>query len=285
LPSGGTRRHPHKEAVVQGSAPLFSCSAQAPRLGVYLGIPQCERLHASTPTPQDPVHPGVSGSSKLALSSLSHGRHQVVESVKVSGTGAHYTKKDPAVNHNHGWQEVRHKVWRKKTVDQPLQTRHSIHGCLQFPATVGKRAREETTQRSQPQWGQIFKQHTVGHCFHCLGFDHRVADCCDSLKCFRCFRFGHRAQNCSPSTTCVTIATPQSSTNYPSTIASTMLPNRLAMPDLNRSGSPSKQTERVTACVTISPYMLAMDNAYHVRNLIAITISDDLWLHLTQDAV
>jgi hypothetical protein len=50
-------------------------------------------------------------------------------------------------------------------------------------------------------------------------------------------------------------------------------------------GSPSKRADYVTRCVALTADMLATENDYHSHGIIAISISDDPWLHLTRRAV
>jgi hypothetical protein len=55
--------------------------------------------------------------------------------------------------------------------------------------------------------------------------------------------------------------------------------------DRPRPGSPSRRLDKVEACVPFTPAMLATENTFHSRGLVAITFSDDPWYHVMRDAV
>jgi hypothetical protein len=57
------------------------------------------------------------------------------------------------------------------------------------------------------------------------------------------------------------------------------------LPPPPRPGSPSKRADYITRCITLTMDMLATENDYHSHGIIAISISDDPWLHLTRPAV
>jgi hypothetical protein len=71
------------------------------------------------------------------------------------------------------------------------------------------------------------------------------------------------------------------------TIATSSVPmasHRFALADHGRPGSPSKRAERVAACAAYSADMLATENDYHSRGLIAIAVYEDRY-HITRYAV
>jgi hypothetical protein len=55
--------------------------------------------------------------------------------------------------------------------------------------------------------------------------------------------------------------------------------------DRPRPSSPSRRLDKVEVCVPFTPAMLAMENTFHSRGLIAIVIYDDPWYRVTRDAV
>jgi hypothetical protein len=139
----------------------------------------------------------------------------------------------------------------------------------------------EPVQRSSQQWEDLFKKRTVGRCFRCLASDHRVADYRDPLKCFRCYKSSHQARLCrSPP---APVAPPhRGTTTAPS---SAMTPHRIIDVGRGRRGSPSKRVDRVATTAPYSTNMLATENEYHARGLIAIMVCEDPWLHLSRDEV
>jgi hypothetical protein len=52
-----------------------------------------------------------------------------------------------------------------------------------------------------------------------------------------------------------------------------------------KSGLPSERVDRAEACVAYSTEMVATENDYHSRGVIAIKVWDDPWFHLTWDDV
>jgi hypothetical protein len=67
--------------------------------------------------------------------------------------------------------------------------------------------------------------------------------------------------------------------------ASDMAPHRFVLPAGSRPGSPSSRAERIEPCVAYTPAMVATENEYHARGLIAISICEDPWFRVTRDAV
>jgi hypothetical protein len=64
-----------------------------------------------------------------------------------------------------------------------------------------------------------------------------------------------------------------------------MVPHSFAQADESCPGSPSEQSERIYACAAYITDMIGTENDYHSRRLIAITVSDDPWYHITRDVV
>jgi hypothetical protein len=52
--------------------------------------------------------------------------------------------------------------------------------------------------------------------------------------------------------------------------------------DSPRPGSPSRRIDRADVCVAYTSVMLTVENDSHTRGLIAITVCDDPWFHLTR---
>jgi hypothetical protein len=64
-----------------------------------------------------------------------------------------------------------------------------------------------------------------------------------------------------------------------------MAPHRFTLADCALPGSPTHHAERVEACVGYTTVMVATENDYHSRGLIAITVCDDSWFHITRNMV
>jgi hypothetical protein len=99
-------------------------------------------------------------------------------------------------------------------------------------------------------------------------------------KCILCFASGHRARHCRSACqhSSATIAIHATSTTPPP-------PHRSAMQDRSKPGLPSRRADLYEACATYSAEMVAAENDYHARGVIAIKVRDDPWSHLTRDAV
>jgi hypothetical protein len=62
-------------------------------------------------------------------------------------------------------------------------------------------------------------------------------------------------------------------------------PHRIALADRGRPGSPSKLVDRIATTTPYTADMLATENEYHARGMIAVMVCEDPWLHLTREEV
>jgi hypothetical protein len=131
---------------------------------------------------------------------------------------------------------------------------------------------------------ELLKKRAEGHCFRCLAKDHQTVECRNPFKCLLCFNSGHRTRSyrayskssAAPAPTLTSIKPPPSYT--------TMIPHCLVLHDRGRLGSPSHRAD-AKFMVECSTDMVAAENEFHSCGIIAISIYDDLWYHLTRDAV
>jgi hypothetical protein len=122
--------------------------------------------------------------AKQASPSRAEVRNTATLPMKVSRHGEMLVKKGSSGGSIHGWQVVRHKVWRKKLPlhGQQRQPRRPVHERLQWPAADGQRTGPSSDAQGSQQLASLFKKRVAGRCFQCLATGHRVAVCRDPAK-------------------------------------------------------------------------------------------------------
>jgi hypothetical protein len=179
------------------------------------------------------------------------------------------SKEEAATATHSGWQTVRHRKWRPK-----LPARQD-HEHQQTPTRIGQRATEQLRQHGSRSWADTFKKKTTDHCFRCLASDHRVVVCRDLARCILCLKTGllgrhfrHPAPK-SVATTRPTLSSTIQATSDPSGRVVSMAGHHLSITDQATS---DPCIDKVEACVTFTPTMLAIENDYHSRGLIIVLV-------------
>jgi hypothetical protein len=114
-----------------------------------------------------------------------------------------------------------------------------------------------------------------------------------SHRCILCLRTGHRVHHChfpiishrhpsAPELSTQEIVKPAPNLRTP---APSMATHRFVLEDHPSPGSLLARADRVDASTAFTPEMLATENDYHSRGLIAVAIYDDPWYCVTLDAV
>jgi hypothetical protein len=174
-------------------------------------------------------------------------------SMKVLEGGVALAKEGTFAGHTHGWQQVRRKVWRKKTAAtaHQCQPRCPVHERFKWHAGVGKNPVPLAHDRGSSKLGELFKKRVAGRCFWCLASDHLVVACRDSLRCLRCLASGHRARRCClpPRAAMATeVRPPPASAATPPQPPPAMSQHRPLLHDRPKLGLQTQRADRIDAC-------------------------------------